>query len=184
MRTLLTASMLAVLAIGCSTSPESGSTTSSEPPKAAASSAETKAQTACELLSPAEIAGFLKVPEVRKDDLNSGKNGFTGVDICNWYVKEGGNEGVEVRMRRAESSDEGAVGLTFNSAKSEAVEHDVQRSKNLQPVKAGDEAVYGPFAAGTGGSIVVRVGPVVATMTGSASKDVLVEMATLAAQRM
>ena len=187
MRTLLLASTLALVAIACSSGPAvTGSTPASEPPTTAAAAnaaSGPKAQTACEVLTPAEVANFLKVPEVRKDDLNSGKNQFTGVDLCNWYVKEGSPEGIGVTLRTAASDDEGGRMTAFSSAKGDAVEHEVKRSQEAQKVAVGDEAVYSPYPVPPGGSIVVRVGPVVVTMTGSASKDVLVEMAKLAAQR-
>jgi hypothetical protein len=63
------------------------------------------------------------------------------------------------------------------------VEHDVKRSQEAQKVAVGDEAVYSPYSVPPGGSVVVRVGSVVVTLTGSASKEALVEMAKIAGQR-
>jgi hypothetical protein len=185
MRTLIAASTLAVALAGACTNSNRGSESTSTPPPAAniASVPAPKVQAACEVLTPVEIAGFLKVPEVRKDDLNSGKNQFTGVDLCNWYVKEGSPEALGITLRRAASDDEGGRTIAFSSAKNDAVEHDVKRSQGLQPVSVGDEAVYGPYPVPPGGSIVVRVGSVVVTMTGSASKEAFVAMARLAAER-
>src|SRR6185436_856444 len=145
MRTLLAASTLALVAIACSPGPaETGSTPASEPTTAAPANGASgpKAQTACEVLTPAEVANFLKVPEVRKDDLNSGKNQFTGVDLCNWYVKEGSPEGIGVTLRTAMSDDEGGRMTAYSSAKGDALEHDVKRSLEAQRVPVGDEAVY------------------------------------------
>ncbi len=188
MRAVLAASILAVVAIACSSGPpQTESNSASEPAKPADPNkiaSGPKAQTACEILTPAEIAGFLKVSEVKKDDLNSGKNQFTGVDLCYWYVKEGSPESIGVTLRTATTDDEDGRMLAFSSAKGDAVEHDVKRSQAMQTVAVGDEAVYSPYPVGPGGSIVVRVGPVVATMTGSASKDAFVAMAKLATQKM
>lgn len=186
MRTLMAASTLALVASACS-SGETGSTPASAPPAAespAANATIAKAKTACDVLTPAEVASFLKVPDVRKDDLNSGRNQFTGVDLCNWYVKEGSPEGLGVTLRQATSDDDGGRLSAFSAAKGDAVEHDVKRSQDAQPVAVGDQAVYSPFAVPPGGSIVVRVGSVVVTMTGSASKDVFIAMAKLASERM
>ena len=185
MRILFAASTLAVVAIACSSGPaETGG--SSGPATAAASTPASapKVRAACEVLTPAEVATFLKVPEVRKDDLSSGKNQFTGVDLCYWYVKEGSPEGIAVTFRTAASDDEGGRMSAFSSAKGDAVEHDVKRSQEAQPVVVGDEGVYSPYSVPPGGSIVVRVGSVVVTMTGTASKDTFVAMAKLAAERM
>jgi hypothetical protein len=185
MRALLAASALALVAIACSSGPaETGSTPASEPPKAAGDATSgPRAETACEVLTPAEVASFLNVPEVRKDDLNSGKNQFTGVDLCNWYVKEGSPEGIGVTLRRATSDDDGGRMSAFSAAKGDAVEHDVKRSQEAQPVAVGDEALYSPYPVPPGGSIVVRVGSVVVTLAGSASKDTFIAMAKLAAGR-
>lgn len=184
MRTLLAASTLALVAIACSSGP--AESPASEQPKgtAPAEVSKPKVQTACEVFAPAEIASFLKVPEVRKDDLNSGKNQFTGVDLCNWYVKEGSPEGIGVTLRTAAPDDEGGRMSAFSAAKGDAVEHDVKRSQDAQTVAAGDEAVYSPYAVPPGGSIVVRVGSTIVTMTGTAPKDTLLAMAKLAAERM
>ena len=185
MRTLLAASTLAVVAIACSSGPgETGSSSEPANPGASASASRPKVQAACNVLTPADVASFLKVPEVRKDDLNSGKNQFTGVDLCYWYVKEGSPEGIAVTFRTATSDDEGGRMLAFSSAKGDAVEHDVKRSQEAQPVAVGDEGVYSPYPVPPGGSIVVRVGSAVVTMTGTASKDTFVAMAKLAAERM
>lgn len=143
-----------------------------------------KVQTACELLQANEISGFLKVPAVKKDELNSGKNETTNVDLCNWYVKEGGSDGIEVRLRRAES-DEGSYSLVFSAAKGDAVEHDVQRDRKAQPLPGvGDEAIYSAYTSGDGGSIALRIGRSAVTITGSASNDALISMAKLVAKRL
>jgi hypothetical protein len=153
--------------------------------KAAATSAAPKGLTACELLTPGEIAGFLKAPQVKKDEVNSGKNEMTKVDFCNWYVKEGSSEGVEITLRRAESADEGAAMLIFSAAKGDAVEHDVERDRKAQPISGvGDEAIYSPYPVGDGGSVALRAGSSAVTITGSASKETLVAMAKLIAQRL
>jgi len=108
-------------------------------------------------LTPAEVANFLKVPEVRKDDLNSGKNQFTGVDLCNWYVKEGSPEGIGVTLRTAMSDDEGGRMTAYSSAKGDALEHDVKRSLEAQRVPVGDEAVYSGYPVPPGGSTYATV---------------------------
>lgn len=153
--------------------------------KAAGSQAPSgpKAQNACELLTAGEIAGFLKVAAVKKDEINSGKNATTKVDFCNWYVKEGSSEGVEVRLRRGESADAGMV--VYSAAKGDAVENDAERSRKAEPLAGiGDEAIYAPYPDGKGGNIALRVGSSAATITGSASKDLLIAMARLAARRL
>jgi hypothetical protein len=153
--------------------------------KAAATSAGLKGQTACELLTPGEIAGFLKAPQVKKDEVNSGKNEMTKVDFCNWYIKEGSSEGVEITLRRAESADEGAALVIFSAAKGDAVEHDVERDRKAEPISGvGDEAIYSPYPVGNGGNIAFRAGSSAVTITGSASKETLVSMAKLIAQRL
>jgi len=183
MRTLLAASTLAVVAIACSSGPAETASSSETAKPASTPAAKPRVQAACDVLTPAEVANFLKVPEVRKDDLNSGKNQFTGVDLCYWYVKEGSPEGIAVTFRTAASDDEGGRMSAFSSAKGDAVEHDVKRSQEAQAVAVGDEGVYSPYTVPPGGSIVVRVGSVVVTMTGTASKDTFVAMAKLAAER-
>lgn len=144
-----------------------------------------KAQNACELLTSSEISGFLSVAAVKKDDLNSGKNEMTKVDVCNWYVKEGSNEGVMLSLRRAESNDAGSQMLVFSAAKGDAVEHDAGRSEKAESLSGvGDEAIYSPYPVGKGGNIAMRVGASAVTITGSATKDDLIAMARLAARRM
>ena len=183
MRTLLAASTLAVVAMACSSGPAETGSSEAANPTASTPASRPRVQAACDVLTPAEVASFLKVPEVRKDDLNSGKNQFTGVDLCYWYVKDGSPEGIAVTFRTAASDDEGGRMLAFSSAKGDAVEHEVKRSQEAQPVAVGDEGVYSPYPVPPGGSIVVRVGSAVVTMTGTASKDTFVAMAKLAAER-
>jgi hypothetical protein len=178
----------AVIAIGCTSAGKepNASATSGLNQKTTAdkSSSGPKAQSACQLLTASEIAGFLKAPAVKKDDLNSGMNEMTKVDLCNWYVREGGGEGIEVRLRRAEWY-QGSELLVFSAAKGDAVEHDVERDRVAQPVPGlGDEAIYSPYPVGPGGSIALRVGGNAVTITGSPSKDSLVSLAKLAAQRL
>jgi hypothetical protein len=143
-----------------------------------------KAQTACELLTGEEIAGFLKVPQVKKDELNSGMNPMIKVDICNWYVREGTSDGVEIRLRRAEA-DEGSESLAFSAARGDAVEHDAKRDQEAQPLTGvGDQAFYSPYPVGAGGSIAMRAGRSAVTITGSPPKDTLISMAKLIARRL
>jgi hypothetical protein len=189
-RAPLFALVLSTLAITACNKPGQSSdvpSSSNSTQKAAASrpASGPKAQTACELLTPAEIAGFLKVAAVKKDELNSGKNEMTKVDLCNWYVKEESPEGVGLTLRRAESDDEGSRMLVFSSAKGDAVEHDVERDRKAEKLSGvGDEAIYSPYPAGKGGNMAIRVGSSAVTITGSASRDDLIAMAKLAAQRM
>jgi hypothetical protein len=181
--------MLSMLAItACSKPPQSDEVSSSNSVQKAAAgkpASGPKAQTACDLLTPVEIAGFLKVSAVKKDDLNSGKNEMTKVDFCNWYVKEKSPEGVQLALRRAESDDEGSRMLVFSSAKGDAVEHDAERDRKAEKLSGvGDEAIYSPYPVGNGGNVAMRVGASAVTITGSASREDLIAMAKLAAQRM
>jgi hypothetical protein len=177
-----------VIAIGCTSAGKepnaSGISGGDQKTTAAKSPSGPKAQTACQLLTASEIAGFLKAPAVTKDELSSGMNEMTRVDFCNWYVKEGGREGIEVRLRRAEWY-QGSELLVFSAAKGDAVEHEVERDRAAQPVPGiADEAIYSPYPVGPGGSIALRVGGNAVTITGSPSKDSLVSLAKLAAQRL
>jgi hypothetical protein len=146
-----------------------------------------KAQTACELLTASEIAGILKTPQVMKDELDSRKNEFTKIDFCYWWPKGKVNpdrdERIELTLRRAESADEGSLLLLFSAAKGDAVEHDIQRDQAAQPVPGvGDEAIYSPFP--DGGSIALRVGTSAVTISGLLTRDQLVAMAKLMANRL
>jgi hypothetical protein len=179
--------LLVILVTACNQTSKDGSSAANSGQKAASSQASSgpKAQSACELLTPGEIAGFLKVPEVKKDELESGKNEMTKVDLCNWYVKKNSNEGVQLMLRRAESSDEGSRMLVFSSAKGDAVEHDAERDRKAEKLNGvGDEAIYSPYPVGPGGTIAMRVGSSAVTIIGSASRENLIAMAKLAAQRM
>lgn len=145
-----------------------------------------KAQTACEVLTAGEIAGVLKVPEVKKDE-HSGKNELTHIDFCYWYVTGRINpdrdERLEVTLRRSESAEEGALLLLFSAAKGDAVEHDVERDRKAQPISGvGDQAIYSAFP--DGGSIAFRAGTSAVNISGLVSKDALISMAKLAAQKL
>ena len=179
--------VLAVSAIGCTQANNVGDATLAPgiDPKAAATSTGPKGQTACELLTPGEIACFLKAPQVKKDEVNSGENEMTKVDFCNWYVKEGSSEGVEITLRRADSPDEGAAMVIFSAARGDAVEHDVERDRKAQPISGvGEEAIYSPYPVGNGGSVALRAASSAVTIAGSASKETLISMAKLIAQRL
>ena len=153
--------------------------------KTEASDSSPSKVSACELLSASEVAGFLKVPTVKKDDVESGYNEITHVDICNWYVMKGSNAGILIKIFRGEGTGEGAGLVAFSLAKGEAVEHDVKRDQNAESVSGvGKEAIYSPYPVGPGGNIAFRVDPRAVTITGSASKDVLVSMAKVAASRL
>src|SRR5215831_240200 len=190
MRVPLLALVLSALALMACNKPSQSSdapSASNSTQKAAANNPASgpKAHTACDLLTPAEIAGFLKVAAVKKDELNSGKNAMTKVDFCNWYVKENSPEGVQLALRRAESDDEGSRILVFSSAKGDAVEHDAERDRKAEKLNGvGDEAIYAPYPDGKGGNVAMRVGASAVTITGSASRDDLISMAKLAGQRM
>jgi hypothetical protein len=130
-------------------------------------------RTACELLSMAEVAAFLRVPAVQIDSLNSGMNELTKVDVCSWFVHAGENQGVMLKLRRAPSADE--VLPSFSAA-----EVDEQMSPPAEPTSIpgiGEEALYLAYADGTGGTIVVRQRATVVTIIGSASKEMLAAMA-------
>jgi hypothetical protein len=181
--------VIAIVATGCTQA--NNSSDAPAPPDAGQKAATnnetsgTKAQSACALLRAGEIAGFLKVPQVKKDDVNSGRNEMTKVDICNWYVKEGSNAGIEITLRRAESAGEGSALAVFSAAKGDAVEHDVERDRKAQPISGvGEEAIYSPYPVGNGGNIAFRSGSSAITITGSASKETLISMAKLIAQRL
>ncbi len=163
------------------------SSTSDTGQKTAASSARSgpKAQTACEVLTASDIAGVLKAHEVKKNE--SGKNELTKIDYCYWNVNGSTNkdrdERIEVTLRRAESADEGSLLLLFSAAKGDAVEHDIARDRAAQPVPGvGDEAIYSPFP--DGGSIALRAVTSAVTISGLLSKDALVSMAKLVAQKL
>jgi hypothetical protein len=189
-RLILVSILVAVASMACAQPTDPRAMDEAAGPPAARSNSAPKsrdagseAPTACDLLAPSEIARFLHVADVKNDEINSGRNVQTQIYICNWYVKQGSSEGIEVRLRRAESSDEGAVLLAFSAAKGDAVEHDEARNKNVQAVAGvGQEALYSPYPVGSGGSVVFRKGPAVVTITGSASKDALMAMAKLAAR--
>lgn len=184
--------MLAVLfAIGCARADKenSTSTTSDVAQKTTVdkSRSEPQAHSACELLTANDIAAILKVPQVKKDEFSSGKNEITKVDFCYWYpnakVNNDRDERIEVRLRRAESADEGSLLMLFSAAKGDAVEHDIERDRTAQPVPGvGDEAIYSPYP--DGGSIALRAGTSAVTISGLLTKDKLVSMAKLAAQRL
>src|SRR5215471_7022451 len=119
-RVWIVAMVIMMVATGCTQATTGGDAPAAPAmeQKATASSAHPESKVgACELLTPGEIAGFLKVTQVKKDDLNSGKNEMTKVDFCNWYVKEGSSQGIEIRLRRAESADEGSAMAVFSAAK-------------------------------------------------------------------
>lgn len=52
---------------------------------------------ACELLSMAEVAGFLRVAAVQVDSLNSGMNDLANVDVCSWFVHAGESQAPAAR---------------------------------------------------------------------------------------
>jgi len=183
--------IIVAMAMGCTRASKEPavSTTSDAAQKAAADQRRSgpKAQTACELLTASEIAGILKTPQVMKDELDSRKNEFTKIDFCYWWPKGKVNpdrdERIELSLRRAESADEGSLLLLFSAAKGDAVEHDIQRDQAAQPVPGvGDEAIYSPFP--DGGSIALRVGTSAVTISGLLTKDQLVAMAKLMANRL
>ncbi len=137
------------------------------------------------MLTASDIAGVLKAHEVKKNE--SGKNELTKIDYCYWNVNGSTNkdrdERIEVTLRRAESADEGSLLLLFSAAKGDAVEHDIERDRAAQPVPGvGDEAIYSPFP--DGGSIALRAGTSAVTISGLLSKDALVSMAKLVAQKL
>jgi hypothetical protein len=181
-------SIVAVVVTACNKSSQIGdsSSASNSTQKSASKPASgPKAKSACDLMTPTEIAGFLKVAEVKKDDVESGKNATTKVDICNWYVKKDSLEGVEFMLRQAESDDEGSRMLVFSSARGDAVEHDAERDRKAEKLSGvGDEAIYSPYPVGKGGTIAMRVGPSAVTIIGSASREDLISMARLMAGRM
>jgi len=146
--------------------------------------AQTKAKSACELVTSTEIAKALNVAAVKKDEVNSGEHVMGHVDICNWYVKENSPEGLEVRWWRAKPGPYEPL-AEFSAAKGHVFEHDSARSQQAQPVSGvGVEAVYGSFPDGTGSSLAFRTQTGAVALVGSAQKDALVVLAKLAASRM
>ena len=128
---------------------------------------------ACDLLSMAEVAGFLRVAAVQIDSLNSGMNDFTKVDLCSWFVHAGESQGVMLKVRQATPPDE--VLAAFSAAK---VDEELNPPAELVSIPGlGDEAQYLSYADGTGGTIVVRQRASVVTLIGSASKETLAAMA-------
>jgi hypothetical protein len=182
---------MAAMLMGC-TRPDKERDSSTKPEMAQKALADKsrsgpKAQTACDLLTAGEIAGILKTPQVIKDEFDSRKNEFTKLDFCYWWprgkVNPDRDERIELRLRRAESADEGSLLLLFSAAKGDAVENDNQRDQAAQPVAGvGDEAIYSPFP--DGGSIALRVGTSAVTISGLLTKDQLVSMAKLMANRL
>jgi hypothetical protein len=166
----------------------SGSSAPAAQPPAGAAPPQTAARTvpkACDIITPAEIAQALQVPDVKKDDVNSGENTTTHVDICNWYVKSGSTEGVQVQVYRGEGAGLDASLAAYSSAKGDAVEHDSTRAAQAQQLTGiGDEAIYSPYPVGKGGNIAFRTRAGAVTITGSASRDRLESIAKLAASRM
>jgi len=188
MKTLIVTSLVAALVAGCAPSGSGSDTSSAQPAQTPASQPKAASRPlpkACEILTPAEIAGALQAPQVKKDDVNSGENVMTHVDICNWYVKLGSSEGMQVQIYRPRGTDDGSSLLAYSSAKGDAVEHDQARAAQAQQLTGvGDEAIYAPYPDGKGGNVAFRTRAGAATLTGSASHDRLVALARLAASRM
>jgi len=194
LRSLITTLVAILVVSGCSQSSKEGNASADLGPKdsgqkttAASARSGPKAQTACEVLTAGEIAGVLKIPEAKKDTHSSGKNELTKVDFCYWYVTGRINpdrdERLEVILRRAESTDEGALLMLFSAAKGDATEHDFERDRKAQPLSAvGDEAIYSAYP--DGGSVALRVGTSAVTISGLVSKDALIAMAKLAARKL
>jgi len=137
-------------------------------------------RTACELLSAAEVAQFLGAPSVRIDSINSGNNQLTQVDFCSWYVKEGQSEGLQVKLRRRPSRDEAPVAMI--AARVDDGFSDQRPAEAIPGI--GEEAQYLGYPDGQGGTIIVRQGTSVVTLTGSPAKATLVAMAKLVAPRL
>jgi len=188
MRRLIIASLAAVITACGGSGGAHDTAASAQPAQTPAAQANASVKTpprACEILTPAEIARTLNVPEVKKDDTNSGENQMTHVDICSWYVKNGSAEGMQVQVYRAGGADVGSSMLAYSSAKGDAVEHDAARASKAEQLSGvGDEAIYSPYPDGKGGNIAFRTRAGAVTMTGSAPHDRLVELAKLAASRM
>ena len=185
----ITILLIATAVTGCTQASKERDPSSDAGQKTTAASRRSgpKAQTACEVLTAGEIAGVLKVPQVTKDETSSRKNEFTNIDFCYWYVTGRINpdrdERLEVRLRRAESAEEGALLLLFSAAKGDTTEHDAARDQKAQPISGvGDQAVYSAFP--DGGSIAFRVGTSAVNISGLVSKDALISMAKLAAQKL
>jgi len=176
---LILSAAIVVAVAGCAQTKEAPQAAGSASGAAASAAGQTKVKSACDLVTATELAGFLKVAEVKKDDINSGLNDLTKVDICTWDVKDGHNGGVEVRLHRAMSGDDEAL-VAFSAAKSDALDFG-----QPQPVSGiGVEAVFRPSADGNFNAISFRAGAGAVTIKSSGSKDALISMATLAARRM
>ncbi|HEX2451588.1 MAG TPA: hypothetical protein VHJ69_10615, partial [Gemmatimonadales bacterium] len=104
---------------------------------ASRSAAHQSSYPACALVSAAEIAKFLSVPAVQLDSVNSGRNDFSGVELCSWYVALRDPRGVSVKLRLAKSADETAalvVGARIDD------EFDRDKAENIAGL--GDEAQW------------------------------------------
>lgn len=189
LRSLITTTVAVLVVSGCTQSSKEGNPSADAGPKdsgqktTASARSGPKARTACEVLTAGEIAGVLKIPEAKRDEPDSRKNEITKVDFCYWYVTGRINpdrdERLEVRLRRAESADEGALLLLFSAAKGDATGYERQ----AQPISGvGDEAAYSAFP--DGGSVALRVGTSAVIISGLVSKDALISLAKLAAQKL
>ncbi len=134
---------------------------------------------ACDLLSAAEVAKFLSVAAVQVDSVNTGKNEFSGVELCSWYVSLRDPRGLTVRLRRGKSTEDTPVLLIAARMEEESFAGKVETVAGL-----GDEAQYADWLDGSGGAIIVRSGAKVVTFTGTISKAAAVALAKAALPRL
>lgn len=148
------------------------------------STSQAKVHDACELLTASEIAQALKVPAVKKDQLNSGMHVSGSVDICNWYINENAPGGLEIRWYRASGGDTEPL-AEYSAAKGDAFEHDSRRTQQAQSVPGlGVEALYGPWPDNRGGSVALRGRDGAVALSGSATREALLALARLIVSRM
>ncbi|MGH7526994.1 MAG: hypothetical protein ACREMX_09855 [Gemmatimonadales bacterium] len=133
----------------------------------------------CDLLSAAEVAKFLSVPAVQVDSVNTGTNEFTGVELCSWFVELRDPRGLTVRLRREKSAEDTTVLLLAARMEDEFSQRKVEPIAGL-----GEEAQYADWLDGSGGTVIVRSGPNVVTLTGTISKATAIAMAKTAVPRL
>ena len=100
--------------------------------------------------------------------------------FCSRYVKEGQSEGLLVKLRRRASRDEAPVAMI-----AARVDEGFSGQRLPEAIPGvGEEAQYLRYPDGKGGTIIVRQGTTVVTLTGSPAKATLVTMAKLVVPRL
>ena len=181
MRHRLLALAVAVSATACGADVTVGETTpppAAATPPGAASASSAAPQTACGLLSAAEIAAAFKVATVAKDEVNSGQNDKGRVDLCSWFVRQGQPEGIVVKVRVAPAPEASTTAFVAGKLDIESI------GRAVEVPDLGDEAAYAPYADGRGGTLVFRHGQTVVSLIGSLTRESLIDLAKIALPRM